>query len=368
MRSGNDPVAVANLFHSAAIGHVDWGEALMALARLTGSFTGELLGFGRADTLTFYCENAVAPHLIDEFKAARGYDPSVNSRVRLGLRARPLQVLDEHDFTTALDVERHPEYGEYLERIDARYLCLANLMREDGMTVGLSVVRTEAQGHISAAEKRVFAEIAPHVRSATRTYLTLESRQLSLVADTFERISACAFVCNANGTLRAMSNSAEALLQAGEWLSVRDNVLVARTAGDTRRLHGAMKAAALAGGSGSAPPPPFAINNASGTLLPLETTPYGRGATDRGRSLVILLARPPRDLSHQASDLARSLFQLTDKEVTVVAELMRGRTVLEIAGSSNTAVGTVRVHLRNIFAKMGVTNQAQVVAKLSAYR
>lgn len=367
VRSRSDPTAVANLFHSAAIGDVDWSQALSALATLTGSFTGELLGFGRADALTFYCKNAIGTELIDEFKAARGYDPNVNSRVRLGLRANPFQILDEGDFTTELDMKRHPEYGEYIRKIDARHLCLANLLREDGMTVGLTVIRGQRQGQMAASERRAFEEIVPHVRSATRTYLTLENRQITLVADTFERVSACAFVCDANGTLRAMSSSAEALLRDGDWLSTRDNVLVARTAGDTRRLHGAFMAAALAGGTGSAPPRPFAVRDVNGGRLPLEATPYAAMGRDRGSSLVILLAKPPRDLSPIASDLARSLFQLTDKEVAIAAELVRGRTVAEIAQASGTAIGTVRVHLRNVFAKMAVNNQAQVVAKLCSY-
>jgi DNA-binding CsgD family transcriptional regulator len=363
-RSVDDPAAVANLFHSAAVGHVDWNVALSAQAALTGSF----IGFGKADAMTFYCENAIAPQMIDEFKAARGYDPNVNSRMRIGLRARPLEILDEHDFTTAFDMERHPEYGAYLRKADAAHICLTSLLREDGMTVGLSVLRTQAQGHIPAGERRAFAEIAPHVRSAARTYLALENRQLSLVAETFERVSACAFVCNANGTLRALSRSAEALVRDGGWLSTRDNVLVARTAGDTRRLHNSLRAAALAGVAGSAPPLPFAIRDGAGALLPLEATPYFGVGSDRRGSLAILLARPPQDLSPKAGDLARSLFQLTDKEVAIAAELVRGRTVAEIAEASGTAIGTIRVHLRNLFAKMGVNNQAQVVAKLCSYR
>jgi DNA-binding CsgD family transcriptional regulator len=367
-RSAEDPAAVANLFHAAAVGHVDWNVALSALATLTGSFTGELIGFGKADALTFYCQNAIAPQLIEEFKAARGYDPSVNSRMRIGLRARPLEVLDEHDFTTALDMERHPEYGAYLRKADAVHICLTSLLREDGTTVGLSVLRTQAQGHISAWERRAFAEIAPHVRCAAQTYLALESRQLSLVADTFERIAACAFVCNANGSLRAMSKSAEALVRDGSWLSTRENVLVARTAANTRRLHNSLHAAAIAGVAGSAPPLPFAIRDGAGVMLPLEATPYFGTGSDRRGSLVILLAKPPRDLSPAASQLARSLFQLTDKEAVIAAELTRGRTVAEIAEASGSAIGTVRVHLRNIFVKMGVSNQAQVVAKLCSYR
>jgi len=212
--SGADPASVSNLFYAAATGGGEWGDALSALAALTGSYTGELLGFGRTNALAFYCRNAIAPELIEDFRDARGYDPAVNSRVRLGLQISPFDIRDERDFTTALDAERNPEYGEYIRKIDGPYICLANLLREQGMTVGLSVIRTAAQGNISADERRAFAAVMPHVRSAVRTHLLLEDRQITAVADTFERVSAAAFICTRDGILQASSPAAEATPRA----------------------------------------------------------------------------------------------------------------------------------------------------------
>lgn len=363
----NDPAFVAEQFYAAATGAVEWSDALTAVAALTGSFTGELLGFGRSNTLSFYCRNAIAPEIVEDFKAARGYDPAVNSRVRIGLKANPFDILDERDFTTALDMERNPEYGAYIRKIDGPYLCLASIVREQGMTVGLTVVRTSSQGNITDAQRRAFADVIPHVRSAVCTHLLFENRQMATVADTFERLSAPAFVCTSGGLLQALSATAEALLRRSDWLSVRDNVLVARTVGDTRRLHDALYAAATAGPARPAPPRPFAIHNETGDLLPLEAMPYVSGGGLRSADLAVLVAKPPRDLGEGAAQVARSLFQLTDKEVAISSELIRGRSVTEIAQVSGAAVGTVRVHLRNIFEKIDVNNQAQLIAKLCSY-
>jgi DNA-binding CsgD family transcriptional regulator len=362
-----DPASVASQFYAAATGAGEWSHALSALATLTGSFTGELLGFGRDNALAFYCHNAIAPDLIEDFIAARGHDPAVNSRVRLGLQANPFDILDERDFTTSLDIERNPEYGQYLQKIDGTHLCLGNLLREDGMTVGLTVIRTAAQGNISETERRAFADVMPHVRAAVRTHLLLEDRQMAIVADTFEAVSGCAFVCAANGTLHALSSAAEALLRNGGWLTVRDSVLVAQTTRDTRRLHAAIHAAVLAGSGGSTLSRPFAIRNEAGHLLPLEAFPYVASGSLRGPGLAILLAKPSKDVGLKAAETARILFQLTEREAAIAAELVRGQTVAEIATAKGIAVGTIRVHLRNIFEKVGVNNQAQVVATLCSH-
>lgn len=363
-----DPASVSNLFYEAATGGGEWGDALAALAALTGSYTGELLGFGRTNALAFYCRNAIAPELIDDFRNARGYDPTVNSRVRLGLQISPFEIRDERDFTTALDAERNPEYGEYIRKIDGPYICLGNLLREQGMTVGLSVIRTAAQGNISANQRRAFADVMPHVRSAVRTHLLLEDRQIASVAETFDRVSAAAFVCTSNGILQALSPAAETLLREGDWLSVRDATLVSYASSDTRLLHAALHNAAAAGASMAAPPPrPFTIRNAAGDLLPLEAVPYVARGSLRSDDLAILLAKPPRDMGQRVSTIAQAVFQLTGREAVIATDLVRGRTVADIATSSGSAVGTVRVHLRNIFEKVGVHNQGQLISKLCSY-
>lgn len=363
-----DPASVSNLFYAAATGDGDWGGALSALAGLTGSYTGELLGFGRTNAVAFYCRNAFAPELVDEFKQARGYDPAVNSRVRIGLQAKPFDILDERDFTTALDMERNPEYGALLRKIDGPYICLATLLREQGMMVGMSVLRTEAQGNISTDQRRAFADVVPHVRAAVRTHLLLENRQITAVAETFDRVSAAAFICTGHGIVQAVSPAAEKLVREGGWLNVRDAVLLSHAPGDTRRLHAALHKAAAAGGDMAfSPPRPFTISNAAGELLPLEAMPYIARGSLRSDGLAILLAKPPRDIGHRAGTTARTLFQLTEREAAIAADLVRGLTVADIARANGGAVGTVRVHLRNMFEKVGVHNQAQLISKLCSY-
>jgi DNA-binding NarL/FixJ family response regulator len=54
---------------------------------------------------------------------------------------------------------------------------------------------------------------------------------------------------------------------------------------------------------------------------------------------------------------------LTEREEAVLALLVEGRTNAQIAGAVFLSENTVKFHLRNLFAKLGVSNRTEAVAK-----
>jgi len=61
---------------------------------------------------------------------------------------------------------------------------------------------------------------------------------------------------------------------------------------------------------------------------------------------------------------ARVLVQLTSAERAIVAELMRGRRVAEIARSRGTSPRTVAHQITSLYAKLGVSSHRELVAQL----
>lgn len=55
---------------------------------------------------------------------------------------------------------------------------------------------------------------------------------------------------------------------------------------------------------------------------------------------------------------------LTDREVTVLHLLAEGRSNAQIAAAVCLSENTVKYHLRNLFAKLGVSNRTEAAAKL----
>jgi DNA-binding CsgD family transcriptional regulator len=61
-------------------------------------------------------------------------------------------------------------------------------------------------------------------------------------------------------------------------------------------------------------------------------------------------------------------FDLTDREAAVASLLGEGLTLDDIARRFAIQIGTVRVHLRAIFAKTGTNRQAELIALLGRLR
>jgi two-component system, NarL family, nitrate/nitrite response regulator NarL len=63
----------------------------------------------------------------------------------------------------------------------------------------------------------------------------------------------------------------------------------------------------------------------------------------------------------EAAQLAESFEHLTPRESQVLAYLMQGRTVREIAAAATLSESTVRGHVKLILAKLGVSSQLAAV-------
>jgi two-component system nitrate/nitrite response regulator NarL len=70
----------------------------------------------------------------------------------------------------------------------------------------------------------------------------------------------------------------------------------------------------------------------------------------------------PQAPQQTAAEMPADPFGLTPREATVLGQLMKGRTVADIARSSYVAEATVRTQVRSILAKLDVRSQVQAVA------
>jgi DNA-binding CsgD family transcriptional regulator len=85
-------------------------------------------------------------------------------------------------------------------------------------------------------------------------------------------------------------------------------------------------------------------------------------------ALAVLIddSEPPR-LGLDAGAVAQA-FTLTERETAVACAIAAGATLAEVARQLGMRLGTVRVHLRSVFAKTGTNRQAELVALLGRLR
>lgn len=367
LTSDEHAVALADQFYSAALGAGTWYAALDGLATATGSRTGQLIAIGPNAAVPINVMTNTDPDLHPAFAALRGGDPDVNPRVHVGMHAPILKVLAENDFITPHEHKTHRHYQEFARPWDIPYICLATLDRREGLLVGLAVNRSEREGHISNAEREVFAALAPHVRAAVRMQMSLEQQGSALLRGVLGTLALPAFLCDASGRVQSMTQAAEALVASGHALKLKGGRLSAAIEAQCRTLLAAIEAAANSTQLSMRAPRTVIVQSMDSTLPPLvfdvlRVPMHGSELSLQPRVLVV---------SHRGTGpeerqrlLLRSVYKLTAAETEVALQVARGQTPESIASARGVVVGTVRAQIKRLLAKLGVKRQVELVVRL----
>ncbi|HEX6858911.1 MAG TPA: hypothetical protein VF138_01745, partial [Caulobacteraceae bacterium] len=241
IRNDEQLLAIADLFGAAALDG-DWPTALEALADACGAESGELIGVGADAAVPFNWVTRADPRLTENFEAMRFGSPTVNPRVRHGIRAPILSSWHEVQCSTEEELRRNFEYADFCRRFDIPYGSQSTLMRQNGMLIGLAVLRGQARGVPQGDERIAFEAVAPHVRSAVLTQMTLERQGAALISGALDGLGVAAFLCDREGLVRAMTPRAETVLSGGA-LRLKAGRLGAARAEETRALDEAIAAA-----------------------------------------------------------------------------------------------------------------------------
>lgn len=351
---------VSEALRAAAVGELGWDAALGSLAAATGAKAGELIGLGGTP---FQMITEISPEQMGDFIAANGHDPLINSRVRIGMRAPPLKLLDEADFDTEGDGRRHRSYGEVIRQLDIPFAQLTILQRTPEVTLGLTLLRTARAGAMPEDQKRLLQAAGPHVLSAVRLHMATEARAMNLTAAGFEQADHAAFVLDRAGRLRAWTASADRILREGD-LRLKDGRLSVRDATDPR-LAIAIECARRVKDLSDRSPQAAVTCDADGLAYPLEVMALPSRHGFDFEAGVVIFARPPREIAPRAARVAALVYGLTRTEAVVAGHLVEGRSAAEIARRQGVRIGTVRTHIRRLFEKTGARNQIGLVATIS---
>lgn len=363
-------LASVDAFSIAAFDSGHWNDALVSMARLCGFRVGQLIGIGSSAAIPFNFMTDFDPDAIAEFAAIGGGDPDFNPRVRAGLNAPLMKSLAEKDFVTREEFEQGDYYRGYCRKHDVPWGCVMPMLRDGTDMIGLAMFRGERQGHITDAERARFEAIAWHARAAVNTHKLLEEQGAAVLKGALESLSLAAFICNRQGTVRAMTEAAEKLLAAGDSLCVRHGQLRART-DDGNVLAEAVQRAAIGGSlmDVRSPAATVIVRDRYGLPLALDIVPLPHTANAFGfepRALVVARLRQ-RDESATRL-LLQAAYRLTAAEADVALQLADGIPIEDISRQRGVAVSTVRVQVRTLFAKLGVRRQSELVARLATLR
>ena len=168
---------------------------------------------------------------------------------------------------------------------------------------------------------------------------------------------------DAQARIVAANDRARSMLRAGDGLFDEDGQLFARRVQDNDDLQGLLRRAL----------PPDGAQGAGGSTLvrrpdglpPLvvHVTPVGGQATEPPAwpsAALVLIVDPADDVVIDPGAVAATL-GLTASEARVAVLLARGLSVREVATATGRRESTIRWHVKNVFAKHGLSRQLELV-------
>lgn len=370
IRNDEQVIAVSDAFYSAALGGGSWYSALEGLAAATGSRMGELISVGSNATVPINIMTNIDPAARQAFEDCGGGDPRINPRVNAGMNAPVLKVMAECDFMTPDEHKRHPHYLDFAHPWDVPFICLATLERDEDMLIGLAVVRSQSEGHISSEQREVFTRLAPHVRAAVRMQRALENEGAVLLTGAMEAMSTPAFVCDRTGRVQAMTPSAEAMVANGRKLQLQSGKLSAALATDSASLKDAIGLAASESSNLAARLPRTVIvrsgeRDASPLVMDVIALPARTLEFSFAPRVLVVVHGSQGGADARRRTVLKSVYGLTAAETEVALQLAQGNATEAIAGNRVVAVDTVRAQIKSILAKLGLSRQIELVARLN---
>jgi len=352
--------------YAAAAGACSWQEALVAVEDLTGSAGAVIDLVPKSDSVA---RRTLAGSFTEENCAeyAERFQ-SICPRVRYAMQQGGWRTQYDYLFMTEAEMDRDPVY-EWFGSHGLRYYLGSPAAHTPNYMMFVSLQRTRRQGHAAPKDVELFDLVKPHLARAAgladqmgtlRSYRTFSSAML-------EALPQAVFALSAGGAVLFANGKGRALLSLWDGLSVDGGRLAARLPPEQARLDA--RIAEATNPLGAHPSGWTRLSRPSGKLpfalfvAPLvleEDEPIAAHA----RVIVVV-----HDLAEQRcaeAEMLVSLYGLTETEARLASALSGGHSLQSAAALLGMQPGTARTHLKQIFRKLGVNRQQDLVRLLTS--
>ena len=268
------------------------------------------------------------------------------------------------DLFTEEELKTSVVYNDYLTRLHAQNSINVRLDGPNGSSIAW-VVHDPVDGDCwSSAQLDSIRRLLPHIRQYVRVRQALAGAgalgvSLTEILDT---TGSGIIQLDRRGRIVDVNDRARDLLRTGDGLFDEDGFLFARTPEDNAVLQGLLKRAL----------PPFGAQGVGGSTivrresalpLLLHINPVERQSTDFRVWPVaaLVLVVDPESRTRIDPAVAGAALGLTGMESRVAVLLAEGMSVREIAEAMDRKESTIRSHVKHMFAKHGLSRQAELV-------
>lgn len=267
--------------------------------------------------------------------------------------------------------KEHPFYYRLiLKPNDIGFISAINIYNDDEWHVGIGLHRSFSAPPFSENDCQLLKLLYPHFSRALRIHREfhrLKTHQQSL-HEALSRFMIGLLIIGPDGRVTYQNPVAETLMSRHAGLRLINGKPRAHFADEDHRLQALIKSM-LHSDSRNPDSPAQALGvhhpnremNMNIMISPLKSSdaPHAQ----HPGSVVLYLSDPDSALNLPANAL-QSLYKMTPKESSVAISLANGLSPSQISEQHGVSVDTVRSHLKNIYSKMGVNKQQDVIRVL----
>ncbi len=361
-------------FYSAASGNLPWVDALLPMQREMAAFLVHLhaIDVSRGGVAFSYEAGGVAPEgTLDYIRTYHRIDPRANLLLKLnpGEWANCWEIFD--DAFVASD----PFYQEFLIPYGGRYASGTKLLQEGPVSVILGIHRGYGSAKLTQSEIEVCQRLARHLAAALKQHHVYLQRQQAngLGAELLSKINTPVALIDEERRLLSVNPAARQFFEGSTTLVESDGRLYCRRKESDNALFIALRDLQLTS-SGAAPPITTdkiflqvrsAANDEPVGLCLYALRPEATLHAFGERSLAMLMIYDPHQKLRLDPFIVAACFDLSPGEARVAVALAEGMSAEEIAKKHRVSMSTVRTQLKAVFAKTGVSRQAELVSILA---
>jgi DNA-binding CsgD family transcriptional regulator len=268
-------------------------------------------------------------------------------------------VATDLDFISGERMKGHPYYQEFLAPHKLQWFAGVRVAAGEDLWC-LSLQRSASQGPFSPQEMELLAELSPRLSGSAALSRALGFAAASASLEAFELSDTAMVLLNGAGEAFRLNYHAEKLLDSD--IRIIKKRLVSRKPDATNKLDQAIREL-IWKNDGSAIMPPVRLPRAtpqSVLAYPLKVSSISAHVFSESQALLVLVDPEKRYRPPEAA--LRAAFDLTAAEGRLASRVASGEPLETASDTLKIAKQTARNQLRSIFAKTGVSRQAELVA------
>ncbi|MBA6412557.1 helix-turn-helix transcriptional regulator [Parahaliea sp. F7430] len=277
------------------------------------------------------------------------------------------KVVTLQDLLSDEELEASDYYRHYLQPVNLFYILGVDTAEPDGMVARLRFSRRREEGNFKQSQRDLLARISSHLQRAIHIFAKLSrtTSERDLYSGAVDQLAVATIILDQQGRLLNTNALAKALLDDRRGLGLKDEHLHVGGREQNRELQAALSTVISAQQRGETSviralriPRDGGRSDLGLVIRPIPSSEWGEG---QGSPCAAVFISDP-DLRETASQQTLSeLFSLTPAEANLAILLSRGLSLAEVSESQHISQHTARAQLKSIFAKTGVSRQAELV-------